>query len=61
MLCHDGEMNSVTGGESAITENDLLGALNRSSVDRENIIDEVRQRVESKLDIVVTPDRRVAV
>jgi hypothetical protein len=61
MLDHDGEMNSVAGRESAITEYDLFGALDRFPVDWENIIDDVRQRVEGKLDIVVTPDRRGAV
>lgn len=61
MLDHDGEMDSIAGRGSAVTENDLFGALNRFSVDWENIIDDVRQRVEGKLDIVVTPDRRVAV
>jgi hypothetical protein len=61
MLGHDGEMNSVAGREPLITENNLFGALDRFSVDWENIINDVRQRVEGELDIVVTSDRRVTV
>ena len=60
VLLHNCQMDSIAGGEATIAENDLLGALKSVSVDRQDFVHGLQDRVVSRLDVMVAIEGRIA-
>jgi len=61
ILLHDGEMDAVTCGEMAISQNDLFRLFYYGMINRQHLIHDREQRVESRLDGVAAIDGAVSV
>ena len=61
MLLHNGEVDAITCREMPISQNDLFRPLYNGMVDRQHLIHERQQRIESRLDGVAAIDGHVPV
>ncbi len=61
MLLHDREMDAITCGEMPVSQNDLFRPFYTGMVDRQHLIHNREQRVESRLDCVAAIDGHVPV
>ena len=61
VLLHHRQMHGLARGEALVAKDDLLGALDSSSVNWKDFIHYIQKRVEGRLDVVAPIDGDVAV
>jgi len=61
VVLHDGDMQGIAGGESAISQDDFLRALCGGLIDSQNLVDSAEQSVECRLDGITAVNCNVAV